>query len=1687
MTEFACTQADGCDGIEAALSRARPGDVVRLDPGHYFSSRGIRVPEGVTLDGYGAVLVHRGEGPAVMAMGVNDVTLIGLTIQSRAVSVPKRLEPDGPVLPDDAPMATEWGLLFVDRASNARLRDVTVDGNPTLHFQRGIVLRATTGSVVSDCKVRRTGGSGISLISGEGALIQNCKVWSGGASGISVFAASTGEISMGVSLVDNRCHDNSGAGMVLFSAEVETLSGNECWGNTTGIALQRDSKSADSASRVVALEGNRCHDNSYAGMLLASAEVETLSGNECWGNEHGIALQRDPDSADSASRVVALIDNRCHDNSDAGIGLVSAEVETLSGNECWGNTTGIALQRDSKSADSASRVVALEGNRCHDNSYAGMLLASAEVETLSGNECWGNTTGIALQRDPDSADSASRVVALEGNRCHDNSYAGMLLASAEVETLSGNECWGNEHGIALQRDPDSADSASRVVALIDNRCHDNSGAGMVLFSAEVETLSGNECWGNTTGIALQRDSKSADAASRVVALIDNRCHDNSDAGIGLVSAEVETLSGNECWGNTTGIALQRDSKSADSASRVVALEGNRCHDNSGAGIVLLMAEVETLSGNECWGNTTGIALQRDSKSADSASRVVALIDNRCHDNSGAGMLLFSAEVETLSGNECWGNTTGIALQRDSKSADSASRVVALIDNRCHDNSGAGMVLFSAEVETLSGNECWGNTTGIALQRDSKSADAASTVVGAISANVLFRNQIGLLLQLGMVVVRDLGVNHCFGNQIDPSWVAQGEGGGFSPVQDIAGQSSDPPPQFGNQDEWIRARAHESQMRSFAGELASHLDAKRLEEPEKLARFLTGAGCIDCLRAWCADVPGDESVEPASADVLHHICKVDGQSRRLSFEPVAEEQLRQYVLHGIARLARKGGSAAHRLGLVATTSEVITRLAEDLALVREASAKSQSGEMPIPADCQDLVALLDSLGKQLAPPIVIDYTLRSELALRDQLANWPLFEEVLMSGRRRWQEALVELVSTAKAWRDLVAMLVLLACVFAGFGWLRAEADGSELTLAQALLHGIKLQFEAVDPLDILKLPLGVLALFLGARWILNRYLPSILLPSSAPRWLAFLGQDESGRHLANNDAWQHWFKRRVFGADVAVVMIRGVGEWLEDDARRLREVIALAGQTGLLVIVETHSRDSVDRSLLLPFTETDETGINVAQLDGVELVLEEQEPTDLPLYWRFSGHPADIDLLLGLRDRGAQTLRPANPGQWSLTHILPMLVVGSTAEFNFSLRRNVDPTLEVFWPPLAEELLPYARLFSRDPARELPKLANDSALNQMLAAAEESPSILVSRIPGDQVQLLGRGAMKAELAASLQAALAIEEIELNRYLATLMACGVVNGYREATRVLAKGTLGEVDIARCIAALGAVAHLTGEIALHAPLDQAQLEIVDDWRRQLAAQIECAPAPRGAMARAAASRLYAAAIRVGAASDLVLSAGRTSVTREEPLTLRDCFLHQLDVARHWFQRADLNISLQYAMDALRPEMRQLGPHHSGLLRQQLEEESKQGKFLVEMLEEAADETALLAILEDNRIAGYHLVEAVYLVLVRAAVTLERQVKAGEIMDAHWRWNVRRGAPAGSRAQKLDIGQPTGSLALDWETFVSTLLEQRVIDLLSDVSQHGVNAAVSSLPDIQLGYFDRLCGQAVDLVEISFRFDG
>ena len=539
----------GWSGIEAALAGAAAGDRVVLAPEIYDGERTLRLGAGVALQGEGATLRFTGDGPAIEARNVADVTLTDLTLE---VLQPGKRS----ILPDDPPdkeAVPEWGLVWFDGVESGQIERVTVrvasdDGKRT-----GIVLRLGNGTVVRESTVKGA-RRGLALCSATGAIVDRCIIANNDLNGIQLFRSlSRLDCPANALIMATSSHDNEGAGIVLFSSWADRIEECDVWGNgQNGIALDVDPKTSNEPSRAN-LRAIRSHGNGYSGISLHSSDAEWIEDCDVWGNGlQGISLARSERNLEAPSHA-SLRGIRSHDNVWSGISVTSSEANRIEDCDVWGNGShGIILQRDEQRPEAPSQA-ALINARCHDNGIVGIGIGSSFVERIEGCECWGNgSSGIELNRNDYSLDAESHVTLINA-RCHDNGLSGLAIFSSSIELIEDCDFWGNgKNGVALMRNAKSRDAPSRA-SIHATRSHDNAGEGILVLSSEADRIEGCDVWGNGfNGITLQRDKDSPDSLSR--AHLHATCsHNNSGRGLWLeenrAGITFDSGGGLACWGN----------------------------------------------------------------------------------------------------------------------------------------------------------------------------------------------------------------------------------------------------------------------------------------------------------------------------------------------------------------------------------------------------------------------------------------------------------------------------------------------------------------------------------------------------------------------------------------------------------------------------------------------------------------------------------------------------------------------------------------------------------------------------------------------------------------------------------------------------------------------------------------------------------------------------------------------------------------------------------------------------------------------------------------------------------------------------------------------------------------------------------------------------------------------------------
>jgi nitrous oxidase accessory protein len=247
-------EGDG-GGLQAALERAAPGDVVELGPGEYEGP--IRVDRAVVLRGRGGVIDGGGVGTPLV-VGAAGARIEGLTIRASGLDV-------------GAPDA----CIFVEpSATGAVLRD-----NTLRDCAFGIWVHETDAVQIVDNRIwgRESvrvadRGNGVHLFDGSDLVVRGNEVRD---VRDGVYVSATEE-----SLIEGNVAEHVRFGVHYMYSYRNTLRGNVMIGNTLGIALME--------SHDLVVEDNRAIGNERQGLLFRDVQDSEIRRNRLERNGSGM-------------------------------------------------------------------------------------------------------------------------------------------------------------------------------------------------------------------------------------------------------------------------------------------------------------------------------------------------------------------------------------------------------------------------------------------------------------------------------------------------------------------------------------------------------------------------------------------------------------------------------------------------------------------------------------------------------------------------------------------------------------------------------------------------------------------------------------------------------------------------------------------------------------------------------------------------------------------------------------------------------------------------------------------------------------------------------------------------------------------------------------------------------------------------------------------------------------------------------------------------------------------------------------------------------------------------------------------------------------------------------------------------------------------------------------------------------
>ncbi len=1177
----------------------------------------------------------------------------------------------------------------------------------------------------------------------------------------------------------------------------------------------------------------------------------------------------------------------------------------------------------------------------------------------------------------------SRAV-LRDNACYENTGAGIVLWSSDSDEISGNQCWGNSaNGIALTRQDASPDDPSRAV-LRDNACYENTGAGISLLSSESDEISGNQCWGNSTnGIDLARSEASPDHPSRAV-LRDNACYENTGEGIVLWSSDSDEISCNQCWGNSnSGISLNRSPESPDDPSRAV-LRDNACYENTGAGIMLWSSESDEISGNQCWGNSAnGIGLDRSDASPDDPSRAV-LRDNACYENTGAGIVLWSSDSDEISGNQCWGNSnSGISLNRSPESPDDPSRAV-LRDNACYENVGSGIVLWSSESDEISGNQCWGNEwAGIRLGRR-RSVDEPSRAT--LSRNILAENQFSIVAAIGDFV--DGEGNQAFRNGHAPRRLnLEGFGGGPLDLDVSTRPISD--------EELLELKREGLP----ATPLARLLEAKGIEQPDTLARFLIGRGALGDLKKWLGVEP-EPPQDKAAPDIpdggtfeLREVRDPDlGGTPVIRMKKISGKGLRSAVWDRVARHVVNDKPGVHVIGAFGDHGTDIDRLIEEFPQVNGFDLSRAKTGAEIPSGRSSLISHLPASGQRLGRPLVYDCTKRSADALAKEPVGRPFLEPEPPSGKRFVIEWLRFVLGSRKLMSRSFGVVALVFAVAVCVGWWK----GFETPFADPLgaisfaLAANVLDFQFADVLEIVLSLAAGLGVTAAVFW-LNKFVPSHLRIS--------LRTSDPLPRARREGPWKEWVRRRVFGSgSINLIVLRDQQEWFQDDRVALNEILGMCPEDEtLIVVVEAPTRAQLDRSLFRALSDAEDELSGPDRVEVVACLGPEPELLNLDTI----GEGTEVEGLLGLRKaepaRAERVKATILVPDFTVSDLIPMLALGSTYMNGFEISRLADERFSKFGPEFSEKFSGFGRVFEgrSDFRADLEKEVE--RLNAWIDEARDADACVLYKDVENRTttyHVIGRYQRRQALIEALATdrdLFAGTPADLRDYVHGMLTCGYIAALEKACDALIDDGRHKVSAAAAFSALYSALILRKELGAMSQSDHDRRLVFGDpvLNKALSAVDGCA-LPIDAQDLMGA-KLYALSRH--------FRTDKFEPTEPKSGGAGKAFGKEISKCERLFDSLDRTLARQVADRRLQPLMRLLPVKDRDLLIEYIDKLEKRGRHLAAYFGTSKTAEDVVGVFKDHQAMSDDAALATLLSQMARAIENEEQgVSFASFLDEH-----------------------------------------------------------------------------------------
>lgn len=1176
-------------------------------------------------------------------------------------------------------------------------------------------------------------------------------------------------------------------------------------------------------------------------------------------------------------------------------------------------------------------------------------------------------------------------------------YSGINFISSMSATAKSNTVTSCGHGISISRSVQLKSPGHATI--VHNKCQNNAGAGIVLSSSSSDRIEDNDCcWNESSGLVLVRASKSPEAPSRAV-VVRNRCHENSGAGIILYSSESDRIEANDCWGNAhSGVALMRGSRTLTAPSCAVILQ-NRCHENGYAGIILKSSNSDLIEGNDCWRNgSVGLGLERDAKSPEACSRAV-ILGNRCYANGGDGIILFSSDSDRIEGNDCWGNEdSGLFLSRDSDSPDTPSHAI-VVQNRFFSNMHMGAAIHSSITSCFDGNSIFGN--GSAGIRCGEEVSGESSVV-SITSNRLYGNHWPLAIAEGSVWSE---AGNWSWSSVSTAMLMTPSGTKTSDLEWTAMH-----PTYDNR-ESMRLLRHKGHW----AELADKLEQSDFENPDGLALFCSGPGRLSDLKRWLgvsesystleADVSPELANEGhANAFAKPNVYRLDPRVNSnetdapiYHFDPDHGKSLSDRVWATVQSEIDKNARATTLIAACGDVAQSIASVLRDVDLLNSYTPFSDSSGTT-PTGRPTLANEFAMGGHRFNQPLVYGYDGRNLLAYQNKTNADLDFLEPL--GPTSFRSRLGFVLRAKKFWLVFSATVLVLTLLAWSFGiWQGFEGPWTDVL--GAIRHGIienlqDLQFSDGVTIAITLVTGGLLAVsatFLG--------LVNVLLP----RHLGF--HSFMRRSVLRSDRsigpWRTWMKRRVFGrGDISLIVLRNMQEWMTDDIDALREVVESRPKSkSLIILVEVPSIIQVDRAVLRPLF----TGKSPIADAVTTYVVRGKEPVALTI-----GNLApndQIGTILGVstEPRDESKLEEVTSGiqskSFSNSDVIPMLVLGSSRFHAMSLTRHVSGSIAIADGNLSEWLDRYGGVYSGSSDFKSVWSKEPVFLNNLIDFCSAATSVIVTNRQNGRDhmhEIIGLAQKREDMATLLRGVIgrglneADADVAVRDYVDAMLACGMAFSFDNIVKELSEPRPNPV---RIHALLRSVHSLTGDresigALQSSEVDQRNRLIVEARERAISSIDTIQISDLGDEA----DRLQYATIYAGSMSF------RPEVTLPEGIvqtdsSLRRCFAEEVQFALNEFATYDRDFAATRVKERLRPLVTALPPVGRATLSETVEKCRRAGKTLAEILDQATSSDAVEEIvLRHKAIIGDTLCTLLGL-LASSASTIEERIKLAELV--------------------------------------------------------------------------------------------